>query len=243
MEEREPSPVGPRPSLSLGPTRSSGAVTRYVYGGAPLKSLGGVIMGFDGDTAGRPPPGTDAARILEEYDLGPRERAQLHVFPTPGLALQALRNGDRKHVFGEILFRCGEQRGEGGHPEFVVSKKYLPSRPLPPDAANDLFTYVAEYPQETRDLWPQLWAQLLAVGAALHQGERGIVHHDIKPENLVVETWQRDPPRCACASSILSTRTPSPRAPPPTPCTRWPPCRSRRSCRRACIVSCLRTSR
>ena len=198
LDERKPSPAGTRPSLSLGPSRSnSSTVTQYFYGGAQLEPAGdgragSTIMDFgDAAAGGRPPPGTGADLILREYDLGPLARAQLHVFPTPGLELQALRNGDRKHVFGEILFSCG---GTQRHPPFVVSKKYLPSRPVPRGAANDLFTYILEYPAETRRLWPQLWAQLLAVGAALHQGGRGIVHHDIKPENLVVETWRLDPP-------------------------------------------------
>lgn len=193
VKEREPSPVGTRPSLSLGPTRRSDTVTQFFYGNAalePMRDGNSSILVFK-DEDGSPPADTDAARIFSEYNLGPLERAQLHVLPTPGLALQALRNDDRKHTFGEVLFECG---ATGYNRRFVVSKKYLPSRPLPEGAPNDLYTYVTEFPNETRRLWPQLWAQLLAVGASLHQGESGIVHHDIKPENLVVEKWSLDPP-------------------------------------------------
>ena len=119
VKKRGPSPVGVRPTLDLGPPE-------YVYGGVPLKTMGDqekekkqnksdIILGFEG---GRPPPGTHAARILSEYNLGALEHAQLHVFPTPGLELQALENDDRKDMFGEVLFRCGAV--DGKHPAFVV---------------------------------------------------------------------------------------------------------------------------
>ena len=197
VTKREPSPVGVRPSLSLSTGEGddkSDVVRRYTYGGAALVPLGDVasgkvVLGFKSEN-GEPPPGTHAARIMSEYNLGPLARAQLHVVPGRGLELQALRNDDRDRVFGEILLQCGSS---DTHPPFAIVKRYM-SDILPPHEDNDLFSYIYSRRAETRRLWPQLWAQLLEVGAALHQGGTGIVHHDIKPENLVVEAWRLDPP-------------------------------------------------
>ena len=190
-----------RPSLVM---RSN-----YTYNSIPLRATAAAsakrIMIFDPDNIPEPAPPL-LADILRKYAL-PRARdlqardLQLHVFPseheTRGLRLQMQPALHRDKQFGQIFFLCG---ADAQHVPFAMARRYGGD-----SSHKDLYAHIQD-DEKYKDLmraWPALWAQLLAVGAALCPGPdaagagggkapQAIVHNDIKPENLAVEAWDAD---------------------------------------------------
>ena len=189
-----------RPSLTLGaPAPSPHA---YTYDNIPLRATapGSAkrIMVLDvpqGHVDAAPAPRGVLQAILSRYRL-PRPRdAQLHLFPseleTRGLRVQMLPGKYREDQFGQILFLCG---ADPQHVPFAMVRRYGSEN----GAGTDLYAYIEDdthYAHLMR-AWPALWTQLLSVGAALCSGldknaatYQAIIHNDVKPENLVVQTW------------------------------------------------------